>query len=126
MKRWLALGGGLIGTFAIGVFAGVASSRNAYAHRFQTLCQALFVEPANRALTTMTFIASGHPEWVYDVAEDRALLCNAQIKPEQRSLDFRRCAESLKAFYAAYPERAANLARRRPEVAQALGIASSP
>jgi hypothetical protein len=125
MRRWLVVGVAAVGAFLIGGVAGSALSR-AHAKQLWGLCRGLFEDHHNHAILTMELIASGRTDSVYDLAEDEIVLCALPPIPQERSHDSQRCADTLKAFYSRYPDRKANLERRKPDEARHFGLAAGP
>src|SRR5437016_12197806 len=75
MKRWLVICAAAVGVFALGAVTGSLLENRAHAQMYRTMCLSLFVEHGSEALLTMTLLAEGHTDSVYDLAESAALLC---------------------------------------------------
>jgi len=121
VKRWLVVAAVGVGVFALGVASGALFSSKAYAFEFRSKCIALFSDKSSDALSRMGFIADGHVDWVYDLAESEATSCLVL-----KGLQLQKCTTRLKLFYDHYPERRDSLESHHPDVARALGYASSP
>jgi hypothetical protein len=130
VPRWLAVGVAAVGVFFIGGEAGVALSIGR-ANQLRNICLELAQDRDISAMLTMELIASGRTEELYDSSEDELVKCaippsRSAAKSQAVSQAAKRCVVSLKVFYSRYPDRKANLERRKPDVARELGLATGP